>query len=109
MVAELLEKVERSLNAHLNEDWLTFLDSCASFSRSTRNIENLKGEYARLSRGFDREDIFLTGFEAVPLNSREFLVKFDVFFSGEYAGSDALFWTVENGQWVNKECLLGHE
>ena len=107
--AELLEKAERTLTAHINKDWDTFLDSCARASRPSRNVENLEGELARLLGDVEPEDVSLTGFIVTPLIPPEVLVIFNVIFAGQNVGRDALTWTVENGQWVNKDCRVGHQ
>ena len=111
--AELLEKAERALTAYIDKDWDTFLDSCARDSRPSRNVENLEQEHGLLAGSVKPEDISLTGFAVfrptvTPLVPPEVSVEFDVNFAGKYVGGDSLIWTIENGQWVNKDCRAGH-
>ena len=107
--AELLAKAEHSLTAHLNKDWNTFLESCASESRTSRNIDNLEEEHRRKLLGSKPEDVSFSGFTTVPNFPDGKRVLFDVYISGRYIGQERLSWKVENGQWVNTDCLLGHQ
>ena len=106
---ELLAKAEHSLIAHLNKDWNTFLESCASESRTSRNIDNLEEEHRRKLMGNKPEDVSLSGFAVYPNFPDGKRVTFDVYISGRYIGGDRLPWKVENGQWVNTDCRLGHQ
>ena len=105
---QLIERFKVSVAAFVVRDWDAFRSTCASES-SSKSDEQLATEHqAVIGPSWQPEDITFKDFEVLPLEEPDVRLRMTVLFNGVSVGTDRLTWTIQNGEWVNKNCLGAH-